>query len=203
MQVPVVAKFLKARKDGRDDDLSIDDLTALAEYLKERTIRFTHDTFVGGPTQLAIFQDGKVSINQQSALLDAQSPRSFDVLEGGHLGPRMSHPGITSPVEGGVKVPPQFGALITDALVSNIVQPLDNIVFSHNHFENCILTYEGSPMAIFDSSNTVSDCKLYVSSDVPIEAPFLKMFKRDFPSVDIITHPIPRPGMWTLVMVYP
>jgi hypothetical protein len=83
-RVEIVARFLKAKKDGKLGDLSVEDMKDLAEYLEKRC---EEDYRVGPPIQIAVLQDGSARFTpMQKELPRFPKPIEFNVYDGSPSG---------------------------------------------------------------------------------------------------------------------
>jgi hypothetical protein len=194
---PVVSKFLEARRNGHLGELDLDELIALAKYLKERTAEYYKNIDVGGQTEIAIFSAGKLKFIQPVEALPLPKPERFSILTGLILNGGLPASGAL-PTVGGLYVPAGLGTLLVGMHVANVVQPLDNAIFTHSFFQDCSLTYAGSAMTLFDDTNVIQNCKLIVLRGVNPASPFLAAFRRDFPNIKVIHGSFVTPTRWMM-----
>lgn len=193
---PSVKTFLEARLKNTTSSLTLDDLERLGRHLKDKCSEATKEETVGGPTQIAVLADGRISKWEQPNLpLERSRPKLFSIFNGLPMH-GSNHPSNTIPVEGGILVASSMGALVTGANLSDIIQPLDNIFFEHSEFQNCILTYSGSPMSIFGIGNRVENSELRVSPETNASSGFLGSIRRNYPGLKITVAKPPNALRW-------
>ena len=170
-------RYLESMSKDKGRSLSKLDLEGLAEYLKFLT-SFSYPTEVGGKSQHAVLADGRITFFEQPIPNRPSPRRSPFFLHDDHLvfAGSTSHPGAM-----GIFVSRGRGELITNSKLSYIRQPLDNIVFVETTFDHCTLTYDGSPVTLFDSTNVVIDSTLVLGPQVDEFDPIVSRMKSSVP----------------------
>jgi hypothetical protein len=171
--------------------LTVDDLRHISEDLVEKTAR-KYPIEVGGPHQIAILVNGKVQTTNQPVTPPSylQERRqlftvSNSALDGG--GYYAVAAGVSDAV---IKVSPGALLLYLDSDLSRLsAQPLDNSLYFHTRISNSTLTYSGSRVVAFDSTNTLINCRLVLAAGVQRNNPFVTQLATDFPSLTIQTGP--------------
>jgi hypothetical protein len=201
---PAVNKFLNAKRAGKLADLDTNDLLNLARYLKERSSEKPQQNVIGGPTQSAILKDDGVTFPDEPVKpVDWLKGTNFNTYENSSLGSDRNYVGGTLPTRGGLIASPTMGAMVVKGHGAGIIQPLDNIIFINTFFDHCVLTYEGSPMSMFDVSNVVVDSKLIISPKVDMNTDLIKRIRADFPNLKIEQTALPFPQSWNMMQVGP
>lgn len=192
-----VSRYLSARKGKKDGELPLEDLVNLAIYIKERTASRFHNVEVGGSTEMATFADGRLTFVEPVGDLPIESA---DVITRFHY---QSHILIVKgkfgindePTRGGLRSSPIIASIVFDSSFTFVVQPLDNMILSHNYLKDCVLTYSGAKTSLLDKSNVLDNCRLVLQSPELDTTPFVRAFKRDFPNVRI-SHGSLSPRVW-------
>jgi 20S proteasome alpha/beta subunit len=201
---PAVIKFLRAKRTGKLDALDTSDLLDLARYLKERSSENPQQNVIGGPTQSAILENDGVAFSDEPVKpVDWLKATNFNTYENGSLGSDRSYVGGNLPNRGGLLASPTMGAMVVNGHGAGIIQPLDNVIFINTVFDRCVLTYDGSPMSMFDVSNVVVDSELIISPRVDLNAGLIKQIRADFPNLQIQQRVLPFPQSWTIMQAGP
>ena len=160
---------------------------------------------IGGPTQSAVLKDGIASFSDAAVKpVNWSKGTDFNTYENSSLGSDHNYvSGGGSPTRGGLLASPTLGAMVVKGHGTGIVQPLDNVIFINTFFDHCVLTYEGSPMSMFDVSNVVIDSKLVISPGVNMNTDLIKQIRADFPNLRIEQTAIPIPQSWTIMQAGP
>jgi hypothetical protein len=194
-KVPEVKKYLQAIESGQADALSVDDLLALAKYIKERTATYYENKYVGGETEYAKLSDDKLIFVEPVGDLPIPEALPFNFVEDDDLtGPVWG--GAQTPSLGGISPTAIIGVFVINAKFQNLLQPLDKKIITQSSFKDCLLTYSGDPMTVFDASNKVSGGKLLISPEVDPQSPFLHRFNEDFPNITIVRTTFSYPQGW-------
>jgi 20S proteasome alpha/beta subunit len=201
---PSAIRFLRAKEAGKLDALDVNEMMNLARYLKERSSDPPQQDVVGGPTQIAVLRDDKVALfDQPVEPIDWLKATNFNTWEGSSLGSSRNYVDGRPPTQGGMMASPTLGAMVVRGSATGIIQPLDNIIFIDSIFDHCLLTYDGSPMSMFDVSNRVIDSKLIVSPRVDMSTELIKQIRSDLPELRIEQGTLPFPQSWNIIQSGP
>jgi hypothetical protein len=165
-------------KDG-GASLTVEDMREIADKLELMTSQ-KHRIEVGGLRQVAVLANGGI------AKFDVGSDQSHTAPPG-MVFDQMMDPTIRN----SGKISPSFGisaihgraVLVIRGSISDVIQPLDNVLFVGTTFTHCMLTYDGSPMALFDKGNVVKDSELRIGPQVKADNPFILQLKADHPEL--------------------
>ena len=158
--------------------MTVKDMRQVADELEWRTAS-KYKNEVGGLLQLAVLSGGAVSTFDP--YVDERSePQglNFNWLIEPKMHNREGRPGVV-----GILASPERPVFVSRADASGVTQPLDNVLFTGSTFTNCILTYDGSPLALFDKTNVVQNSELRIGHNVAPNDPFVMQLKLDFPQL--------------------
>jgi len=173
-----LAESLKA---DHGASLSVDDMTTIAKAIEWRTAN-TYPNVVGGKREVAVLSGGTLSaFNPYEGDQPKQNGRRFNWLKDSHARNPNKLPGAT-----GITVAsPTNAVFVSNSDFEGRRQPLDNILFTRSTFTNCVLTYDGAPMVLFDKTNIVENSTLEVGAQVKDDDPFIIQLKLEHPGLKI------------------
>jgi hypothetical protein len=167
---PAARKYLESAKNN-GETLDLTDLEALAKFIAAETSR-KHPHTVGGPDQIAIFQDNQIVKFEQQPFPATHKPMSVALI--------MDVPLNFGP--GGGTAGPKGGNTIwiRNTIVGYQGLMLDGNFFLGNEIRDSVVRYSGG-QAEFDSSNKVVNSKLQISTLVGPNAGFAYDLVQNFP----------------------
>jgi hypothetical protein len=174
---PILSNFASEMSKNQGQDLSLVDMQQIANLIERRTAS-KYPNIVGGTVQMATLIDGSVNSSTLLSVPKVDS-RMMTLAEYTNITLQASGSGL----------PSQKDYLATVAfhdLIASTRQQLDGIAFIENEFFNCVFTYDGATMSLFDKSNKVSSSTLEIGKGVAPDNPFLLQFAKDFTDVKII-----------------
>ena len=174
---PALVAYANSLRDNHGQSLTIPQMKALASRLAELTAEKRPS--VGGESQIAVLQDGRVLTLDQPAF--AALPKAlvdFDFVVDSFIG--GTDPPMVPPMsEGTVVFPPGVRLLFLRTTFDHVQRRLDGNYFFHDSFNNCILRYDGGPF-YFDKNNQVVQTSLFLGPNVKIDQPQVQELLHSF-----------------------
>lgn len=181
---PILAYFKSSIESGATKSLSLNDLKQIAGAIEWQTSE-EYPNKVGGLLQTAVLSNGHVSEFDEPVSPTYDIPRSeFIFMSGPHL-TDIAH---STPSVIGIRLGVPAIVFLKGTTLTNVIQPLDNLIVFESNFVHCHLAYSGSPRTMFDKSNSLTDTDLILLPGADANSPFIRQIKQDFPALRIIDH---------------
>lgn len=181
---PSVARYAKSMAANKGRSLTLRDLLNLGESLEAESSA-CHPNEVGGKVETATLENGAISsIDNEippgvdiDQLVEPKAP-VFTVLVG-----TMSRRKYPGPL---LDAGPNTAVMIIGGVFENTMLRLDNVIVTGASFDSCAFFYSGSPLSVFDGTNTVKNSTLQLGKGVDAGSPFVVQLKNAFPDLKIL-----------------
>ena len=167
LSIPIIKQYSMSKQDPKKQTLSLENMEEFADTI----IKMTANTFqgVGGPTQMAVFREGRVILKSAVSNLRVKDTAKFFLIQDNTCTGKHCSQMLRTPV------PILYiGNSFERADIS-----LDNNHYYNNSFRNCRLILRNDVFS-FSSNNSVISSTLVLNKTIDTSNPYVMALENSF-----------------------